>query len=158
LEDGILGMAISKKFVGSFFPQEPHLLFHSLASVSEVAVPLSVLNNRVAFETIPKAFANQFRVIGSRGVKTAAEAMDRNGNLLFVLWDPLAIVCWDSSTPYNRDNIKILYRNDEILQFASGMKIVENGKGQEELWIFTNRLQVSYQMQFIILTKFIFFT
>ena len=68
--------------------------------------------------------------------------MDKNGNLFFVLLNPLAIVCWDSSTSYKTDNIKILYRNDETMQFAGGLKIVTNMVGDEELWLVTNRLQV----------------
>ena len=68
--------------------------------------------------------------------------MDKNGNLYFVLLNPLAIVCWDSSTSYKTDNIKILYRNDETMQFAGGMKVVTNLVGDEELWLVTNRLQV----------------
>jgi Major royal jelly protein len=130
--------------INSQFPV-PHLLFHPLSANFEAAVPLSVLNNRVAFEANPNAFADQFRVIGSRGVKTAAQAMDQYGNLFFVLWDPLAIVCWDSSTSYNRENIKVVYRNDETLQFASGVKVVKNTNGNEELWMITNRLQVGIE-------------
>lgn len=72
-----------------------------------------------------------------------AEAMDSNGNLFFVLVNPMALVCWDSSTPYTIDNIKVIYRDDETLQFASGVKIVRNAIGIEELWIMTNRFQVT---------------
>lgn len=68
--------------------------------------------------------------------------MDSNGNLFFVLVNPMALVCWDSSTPYTIDNIKVIYRDDETLQFASGVKIVRNAIGIEELWIMTNRFQV----------------
>lgn len=71
--------------------------------------------------------------------------MDSNGNLFFVLLDPLALACWDSSTPYNTDNIKIIYRNDATLQFSSGMKVVRNPNGVEELWFVTNRLQVKFK-------------
>lgn len=68
--------------------------------------------------------------------------MDSNGNLFFVLMDPIALVCWDSSTAYNQDNIKIVVNNDATLQFASGLKIVRNLAGQEEIWVMTNRFQV----------------
>lgn len=68
--------------------------------------------------------------------------MDSNGNLFFVLMDPIALVCWDSSLPYKSDNIKIVVQNDETLQFASGLKIVKNLFGVEELWVLTNRFQV----------------
>lgn len=68
--------------------------------------------------------------------------MDRNGNLYFVLMNPIAVACWDSSTPYNRDNIKVMVQDDQSLQFASGMKVIENLFGEEELWIMTIRFQV----------------
>lgn len=67
--------------------------------------------------------------------------MDRNGNMFFVLNSPLALACWDSSTTYGRHNIKIVYRNDEILQFASGMKVKRNPQGEDELWIMTDKFQ-----------------
>jgi hypothetical protein len=67
--------------------------------------------------------------------------MDRNGNLFFVLMNPLALVCWDSETVYKVENIKILHQDNQTLQFASGLKIVTNLLGDEEIWIVTNRLQ-----------------
>jgi Major royal jelly protein len=72
----------------------------------------------------------------------SAQAMDRNGNLFFVLMDPIAVVCWDSSLPYVIENIKIVIQNDATLQFASGVKVIKNLHGNEELWIITNRFQV----------------
>lgn len=49
----------------------------------------------------------------------------------------------DSRTDYNQQNIKIVAQNDETLQFVTGMKVLTNGNGEEELWILTNRFQVS---------------
>lgn len=68
--------------------------------------------------------------------------MDKNGNLFFGLMNPIAIACWDSSKPYTRSNIHIVAQNDETLQFASGLKVVLNKKGKEELWVMTCRFQV----------------
>lgn len=68
--------------------------------------------------------------------------MDSNGNLFFVLMNPLALACWDSSLPYTNENIKIVLQNDATLQFASGLKIIKNLFGQQELWVLTNRFQV----------------
>lgn len=68
--------------------------------------------------------------------------MDSNGNMFFVLLEPLALVCWDSSANYTTENFKIIYQNDETLQFASGVKVVKNAVGMEELWVLTNRFQV----------------
>lgn len=70
--------------------------------------------------------------------------MDGNGNLFFVLLEPMALVCWDSTTAYNADNIKIVHRDDVSMQFSGGMKIVKNLNGEDELWFITNRLQVKF--------------
>lgn len=88
------------------------------------------------------SFSFNFPAFCFRGIQTAAEAIDSNGNLFFGLMDPLAIACWDSSTPFSKDNIRIVMQNNETLQFASGMKVIESSLGQEDLWIVTNRLQV----------------
>lgn len=63
--------------------------------------------------------------------------------MFFVTMSPIALACWDSSKPYSLENIKLVRQNDETLQFASGLKIVKNLYGVEELWVFTNRFQVS---------------
>lgn len=76
-----------------------------------------------------------------------AEAMDSNGNLYFVLYNPIALACWDSSTPYSRDNIKVIHQNDATLQFGSGVKVIKNLAGVEEIWILTNRFQVEVHLK-----------
>lgn len=68
--------------------------------------------------------------------------MDKNGNLFFGLMEPISLACWNSKKAYNKANIRILVTNNETLQFLSGMKIVINTQGDEELWFVTNRLQV----------------
>lgn len=68
--------------------------------------------------------------------------MDKFGNLYFVLMNPIAIACWDSSTPYNRENIKIIIQDNQTLQFASGVKVIKNLLDEEELWVMTIRFQV----------------
>lgn len=78
----------------------------------------------------------------------AAQAMDSNGNLFFVLMNPIAIACWDTTTPYSIENIKIVLQNDSTLQFASGVKVIKNLLGQEELWIVTNRFQVNIRFNY----------
>lgn len=52
----------------------------------------------------------------------------------------------DSRTEYNQQNIKIVAQSDEILQFVTGLKIITNGNGEEELWLLTNRFQVGYSL------------
>lgn len=96
--------------------------------------------------------------------------MDKFGNMFFGMLNPLALACWvsahnseplqwpfwidilfsfgepqqpqDSRTDYNQQNIKIVAQSDEILQFVTGLKIITNGNGEEELWLLTNRFQV----------------
>lgn len=68
--------------------------------------------------------------------------MDSKGNLFFGMIDPPAIGCWDSSTPFKRDNIRLIARNKNTLQFASGVKVIPNLRTTEELWVVTNRFQV----------------
>lgn len=67
--------------------------------------------------------------------------MDKHGNLFFGLVNPEAIACWDSSTEYEPQNIVIVAENAETLQFASGLKIINNLIDGQELWVVTNRLQ-----------------
>lgn len=68
--------------------------------------------------------------------------MDMHGNLFFGLDSPIGIGCWDSTKQYKRDNIKVVVENAETLQFISGMKVVLNKKGKEELWALSCRFQV----------------
>lgn len=68
--------------------------------------------------------------------------MDSNGNLFFGLMSPIALGCWDSSRPYDREHMRVVAHNNETLQFASGIKVVLNRKGKEELWVLTCSFQV----------------
>lgn len=51
--------------------------------------------------------------------------MDRNGVLFFGLLSDLAIGCWNSEhfIEYGGNNIEIIVRDPETLQFPSGMKV-----------------------------------
>ncbi|XP_055635772.1 protein yellow-like isoform X2 [Toxorhynchites rutilus septentrionalis] len=161
LMDGMLSMALSPKtrsdhnspdFVfnsayGVSQPSRPAILndrllfFHALASAAENAVRTSVLHNDTMWEEDVGAVPREFRVIGRRTSQSAPEAMDSNGNLFFGLLNQMAIACWDSTTNYNPQNIKIVSQNFETLQFPSGVKVIRNRKGVEELWVLTCRFQ-----------------
>lgn len=67
--------------------------------------------------------------------------MDQYGNLFFGVYEPIAIACWDSSKAYHLNNMRIVAYNPQSLQFASGVKIIRNRNGEEELWVLSNRLQ-----------------
>lgn len=138
LMDGIFGIAMEKN-------RRPDrlLYFHALASDTENAVPVSVLNNRAAWQNDVNSNASSFRVIGPKGSQSAASAIDRNGNLFFGLNALNSIACWDTSmqslTPAS---IKTILQDNLTLQFVSGMKVIRNSEGDEELWVVTNRFQV----------------
>jgi len=137
LMDGLFGLAVSPRVNNGC---QRMLYYHPLASSLEYSVPLSIINDPSLWVN-PNSQPSAFQAIGSRNIQTAAEAMDCNGNLFFVLMKPLALVCWDTSTPYCPQNIKIVVQNDLTLQFASGLKIIKNLSGVEEIFIMTNRFQ-----------------
>lgn len=120
------------------------LYFHSLASLTESSVPLSVLDNSTAWEANADSNQRSFNDIGTRGTQGTAQAMDSNGNLFFGLVDPIAVACWDSSASYTKENMRVVAQNDQTLQFSSGLKVVRNKRGKEELWVLSCRFQVKY--------------
>lgn len=68
--------------------------------------------------------------------------MDENGNLFFGINNPIGVACWDSSTNYNRDNIRVVLQNDETLQFVSSLKILKDDSGDECMFTVSCRFQV----------------
>lgn len=120
-----------------------NLYFHPLASVSEYSVPLSVLNRRENWEDAVDAMPEQFKLLGRRKSECAASAIDSRNNLYCVTFNPIKLFAWNTNTPYNTRNFGNLPAKSSELQFVSGMKVVRNAGGQEELWMFSNRFQVS---------------
>lgn len=153
LMDGILGMALSPRipsdnvayssqYSTNWRPTTDRLLyFHALSSRTENAVRASVLLNDTIWAAGADSVPRAFRPIGRRPSQAAAQAMDSNGNLFFGLVEQNAIACWDSTTPYHSSNLRIVSQNSETLQFAGGVKIIRNRKGNEELWVLTCRIQ-----------------
>ncbi|XP_055316182.1 protein yellow-like [Sitodiplosis mosellana] len=137
LMDGLFGLALTPVYTRGY----RHLYFHALASNTENSVRLDVLNNATAWQNNVESSPREFREIGQREVQATAEAMDSNGNLFFGLERPSAIACWDSEKPYTRENMKIAVQNDNTLQFVSGLKVIVNRKGKEELWAMSCRFQ-----------------
>lgn len=156
--DGIFGIALKKdkinnsdNLIDSNTKKETDdrlMYFHALSSNTENTVPLSVINDRSLWEQDSGAEPRAFNIIGSRSSQTSIQALDSNGNMWFVLVEPIALACWDSTTPYKRSNIKIVLKNAKTLQFASGLKLVKNALGMEELWITTIRIQVCLNLIF----------
>lgn len=76
-----------------------------------------------------------------RRSQSAAEAMDRDGILYFGLMEPPSIWCWNSATEFTPRNFHQIANNGETLQFASGVKVINNLKGEQELWVLTSSFQ-----------------
>lgn len=61
--------------------------------------------------------------------------------MYFGLMDPPSIWCWNIETEFSRRNFHQVAIDRETLQFASGVKVVNNLKGEQELWILTSSFQ-----------------
>ncbi|XP_067005954.2 protein yellow [Anabrus simplex] len=140
LMDGILGLALS--------PERPwdggdrHLYFHSLASNRESWVSTAVIRNASLFEGDRNRVPRMFHVFEKpRASQAAAEDMDSNGIMFFSLLSRNSLNCWNAATPYGTENIAEVDRDDAALQFASGVKVIRNAQGQQEVWALTCRFQ-----------------
>lgn len=67
--------------------------------------------------------------------------MDNNGVLYFGLMEPPGVFCWNSATEFSPNNFHQIAIDKETLQFSSGMKVVNNLKGEQELWVLTSSFQ-----------------
>lgn len=161
--DGVLGMALSPYRQG----RNRYLFFHALASVTENVMFTSILRNEsligstdldpnhihvsadkknnqyiwcdaCAVNTIEHIFQMFPK---KRTSQSAAEAVDRDGIMFFGLMDPPSIWCWNTATEFSSDNFHQVAIDRETLQFASGVKIVNNLKGEQELWVLTSSFQ-----------------
>ncbi|XP_012284346.1 protein yellow [Orussus abietinus] len=139
LMDGILGLALGPVRADG----DRVLHFHSLASATEARVLTSVIRNRTLFEDDPEAVPRAFEAFEEeRSSQSAAQAMDRNGVLFFGLMSDLAIGCWNSrDCSYRADNIEKVVVDSDTLQFPSGLKIITEGSGRQELWVLTSSFQ-----------------
>ncbi|KAJ0177193.1 hypothetical protein K1T71_007202 [Dendrolimus kikuchii] len=137
LMDGVFGMALSPYQKGS----ERYLYFHALASTTENVVPTSVIRNDTYIEN-PNVDPGSIRMFPEeRPTQSAAEAIDRNGVMYFGLMEPPSIWCWNTATEFSPRNFHQVALNRETLQFASGVKVVNNLKGEQELWVLTSSFQ-----------------
>ncbi|XP_017150086.1 protein yellow [Drosophila miranda] len=121
------------------------MYFHSLSSEWQMAIPLDVVNNGSNWKLNDVSAAlDQFVVLGKRGSQCVAAAMSETGMLLCGLVKPASILAWNTQTPYTHQNLVMLIEDEERLQFMSGLKIVRNHEGKEELWALSNRLQKAF--------------
>ncbi|XP_063973045.1 major royal jelly protein 1-like [Diachasmimorpha longicaudata] len=136
LTDGTLGMSLSPP---GFFHQR-YLYFNSLASyhqkfASVDTLKMSEFQEPLIFESIVK-----------RQSQAGVQATSRKGVLFFQLAQLTAIACWSMERPFTQDNIEILAFDEDALQYVSGIKVINNYQGEEELWFNTNRLQKTIKM------------
>nr|XP_032519601.1 protein yellow-like [Danaus plexippus plexippus] len=134
--DGVLGMALSPYIKGS----DRLLYFHSFASTTENVVRTSFLRNDsfIQNSNANPTSINVFRE--ERPSQSAAQAMDNEGVLYFGLIEPLSIMSWNTSTNFSPHNFNQIAVNGELLPISFGMKVVNNPKGHQELWLMTTNL------------------
>lgn len=144
--DGIFGMAVEKSKNNG----DRSLYFHALAAEFENSVPVKILNNVTAWQNNENSYPSAFKILGPRGSQSAASAIDTNGNLFFGMNNMNALGCWHTAKrPLTRVAVKTLVKDDERLQFAAGMKVIQNSEKEDELWIVTNRFQVMAFVLFV---------
>uniref|UniRef100_A0A1A9WGF2 Bee-milk protein n=1 Tax=Glossina brevipalpis TaxID=37001 RepID=A0A1A9WGF2_9MUSC len=141
LTDGIFGLTVTPPNLGF---KRRMLYFHSLCSDAQIAVPLDVINNETLWIHGITSSLEEFVLLGRRGVQCATSAMTSHGFLLCGFLNPIAIVGWNIRTPYITSNRIILAENPHTLQFVSGLKVIRNPTGKEEVWMLSNRLQKSF--------------
>ncbi|KAK9680925.1 Major royal jelly protein [Popillia japonica] len=138
LMDGVLGMDLSPYHPG----QDRKLFYHAMSSATENWALTSDLKNEDYFKHDPSAHPELFHTYkGYRQSQSAAEAIDRNGIAFFGQMTETTISCWNTATEYGPSNIDVIEYNPQTLQFASGVKVIDNPRGHQELWVLTSRFQ-----------------
>ncbi|KAG5883313.1 hypothetical protein JTB14_008600 [Gonioctena quinquepunctata] len=138
--DGVLGMSLTPASTGS----NRKLFYHALTSPTENWVYTGDLRNGTRFSGNPNSSPEIFNTF-PRGRKTqsAAEAISKDGILFFGLISDVKIGCFNTNKKDygNSTSTDIVADNQLTLQFPSGMKVIKNEKGIEELFIMTSRFQ-----------------
>lgn len=136
LTDGTLGMSLSPP---GFFKHR-YLYFNSLASYHEKFTDTRSLKQSEFTEPIVLE-SNE-----KRASQAGVQATSRTGVIFFQLVQLTAIACWNIEKPFTKENIVIIAQDEETLQYVSGIKVITNRRGEEELWFNTNRLQKTINM------------
>lgn len=134
LQDGILGLALTPE-------QEKHtagktLYFRSLASTD-----INSVNSR---DLLISKYGYRPKYRGVKNIlqgHVAPMAFSKKGILFLGVAEETSVVCWNFKTHLNAANMETVSQNSEILQFASGLKIITNDENEEDLWLSTNRMQ-----------------
>ncbi|XP_066581316.1 dopaminechrome tautomerase-like [Prorops nasuta] len=131
LTDGTLGMSLSP--VGFF--DHRYLYFNSLASYHQKFTGTYALKESKIIE--PVIFESSYKRASQAGV----QATSRRGVIFFQLVQLTAIACWNIEKPFTPENVVMIAQDEQTLQYVSGIKVIINQFGEEELWFNTNRLQ-----------------
>ncbi|XP_043266209.1 protein yellow-like [Colletes gigas] len=136
LTDGTLGMSLSPR---GFF-NERYLYFNSLASYYQKFTDTKSLALSKYKE--PIVYQSNHRRASQAGV----QATSRRGVIFFQLVQLTAVACWNIEKPFTPKNVVIIAQDELTLQYVSGIKVIVNNQGEEELWFNTNRLQKTINM------------
>lgn len=136
LTDGTLGMSLSPYG----FYNERYLYFNSLASFLQKFTNTASLKQSQYNE--PLVYESNYKRASQAGV----QATSRRGVIFFQLVQLTAIACWNIEKPFAPENIVIIAQDEATLQYVSGIKVIINDRGEEELWFNTNRLQKTINM------------
>lgn len=117
-----------------------YLYFNSLASYHQNYADTYSLIRSEYME--PVVFQSNYKRASQAGV----QATSQSGVIFFQLVQLTAIACWDIGKPFTPENVVIIAQDEETLQYVSGIKVITNSLGEEELWFNTNRLQKTINM------------
>lgn len=131
LTDGTLGMSLSP----AGFYEHRYLYFNSLASYYQKF--MDTLSLKESEFRAPVIYQSNYKRASQAGV----QATSRRGVIFFQLVQLTAIACWDIEKPFVPENVVVIAQDVETLQYVSGIKVITNNYGEEELWFNTNRLQ-----------------
>ncbi|KAF2904169.1 hypothetical protein ILUMI_02008 [Ignelater luminosus] len=138
LMDGLLGMDLSPYKSG----EDRILYYHAMSSNTEHRVYTSLIRNQSIFIHDPTAAPQIFYTYpGRRSTQAPAQAIDKNGISYFGLVSDMSMNCWNTAADYGERNIGVLAQSNRLLQFASGVKVINNRRGAQELWVVTMRFQ-----------------
>ncbi|XP_030751653.1 major royal jelly protein 3-like isoform X2 [Sitophilus oryzae] len=138
LMDGILGLSLSPNRQG----EDRVLFFHAMSSPTENWVYTSDIRNYTRFQDNPASYPEIFHTYNNgRTTQSAAEDINKDGIMFFGLLGDVTIACWSTGTDYGTKQFDIVANNPVTMQFPSGIKVIRNSRGEEELWILTSRFQ-----------------
>lgn len=155
LTDGILGMSLSPK---GFFQNRYGTLYNCVEKFKQPEMDLLMLFRRYLYFNSLASYYQKFTDTLSlkkseyqepiifqskkrRQSQAGPQATSRRGILFFQLVQDTAFACWNIEKPFTPENIVVLAQDEVALQYVSGVKVIVNALGEEEVLFNTNRLQ-----------------